>query len=76
MRQPERTTLLEQAHRRILDGVFLPACESQNVPKMSVKEPKVKNACGLKMPTQNRSASGKTVMEKSGKSKATESSQG
>ena len=44
MRQPEGTTLLEQAHRRILDGVFLPACESQNVPKMSVKEPKVKNA--------------------------------
>ena len=71
MRQPEGTTLLEQAQWRILDGVFLPACESQNVPKMSVKEPKEKTPAG-----KNRSACGKTVMEKSGKSKATESSQG
>ena len=43
---------------------------------MSVKERKVKNACGEKMPTHNRRARGKTVTKKPGKSKVTESSQG
>ena len=33
MRQPEGTTLWGQAQRMILDGVFLPTSESQNVPK-------------------------------------------
>ena len=56
--------------------VFLPSSESQNVPKMSVKKCKIKSACGYKMATQNRSSRGKTVAEKPGKSKATESSQG
>ena len=47
--------------------VFLPASESQNLSKIPMKERKVKNACGQKMPTQNRSARSKTVTEKSGK---------
>ena len=34
MRQPEGTTLWGQAQRRILDGVFLPASESQKRTKM------------------------------------------
>ena len=32
MRQPKETTLSGQAQRRFLDGAFLPASESQNVP--------------------------------------------
>ena len=47
MRQPEGTTLWGQAQRKILDGVFLPASESQKRAKNMGKECKVKkNACG------------------------------
>ena len=61
----------------ILDGAFLPASESQNIPKMSRKESNVKKRLWVKkMLTQNRSAGGKTVSEKPGKSKAAKSSQG
>ena len=48
MRQPEETTLWGKAQRKILDGVFLPASESQIVTKRKEvrgkKRPWVKNA--------------------------------
>ena len=46
MRQPEGTTLWGEVQRRILDGVFLRASESQNVLKNVEKERNLKNACG------------------------------
>ena len=78
MRQLEGTTLWGQAQRSILDGVGVPAriWVTKTCHKMSVKEHKVKNACGSRMPSQNPNARGKTVTEKPGKSKATESNQG
>ena len=48
----------------------------KNVPKMSVKEHKVKTPVGKRRPLKNSSAHSKALTERPGKGKETESSQG